>query len=458
MNYRESDLDPRMSSMRPRLVVMTRFPSEGAVKTRLEPALGAAGALEIHSKLARHCVRRMHAVAISGLVGLSVHAAGGSAARVRRWLGRNVMVRSQSGSDLGDRLGHAARMAFREGARPVILVGSDAPDLGGSHVGATLELLAGCDVVLGPATDGGYYLVGINGHAADRAITALFGHHVPWGSDRVLETTLNAAHSAGLHVRLLDPLSDVDRPEDLAVWERIVRAHDRRRRPQLSVVIPTLNEASEIEGAVRSAREAGAFEVIVADARSTDHTARIALQSGARVIEAPRGRARQLNAGAAHASGDVLLFLHADSRLPPDALDHVGRAMSIRGCVLGSFAFRAGDPALLTDRLITAAGRLLQGILKLPFGDQAPFVRRQDFVDLGGFVDVPVMEDYEFARRCSRLGRLSRVNAECSTSARAWHNHGLIRVTLTDALVFTGYRLGVSFKRLARWRAGILDR
>jgi uncharacterized protein len=436
---------------------MTRFPAEGAVKTRLEPVVRAEGALRIHSELARHCVRRMHAVMLSGLVDLNIYSTGESAARVQRWLGRRVKVRAQSGSDLGDRLGHAARMAFKEGTPAVILIGSDAPDLGGSHVRMTLALLVDCDVVLGPATDGGYYLVGMNREAADQAIPALFGHHVPWGSDRVLAITLDAARSAGLQVRLLDTLSDVDRPEDLAIWERV--RHENVRRGQevrLSVVIPTLNEEAEIEGAVRSAREAGAAEVIVADAGSTDHTANLARLSGARVIRALRGRARQLNAGAAPASGDVLLFLHADSRLPADALDHIGAAMSVPGCALGCFAFEAGDPGRRTDRLITTAGRLLQRISRIPFGDQALFIRRQDFVDLGGFLEIPVMEDYEFARRCRRFGRLTIVDADCTTSARAWHNHGLIRVTLIDALVITGYLLGVSIDRLAAWRSRIL--
>jgi hypothetical protein len=363
------------------------------------------------------------------------------------------------GADLGERLAHAARAAFGDGAPAVILVGADAPDLGGEHVRTALECIAGSDVVLGPAPDGGYYLVGIAGRAAGRAIPALFGSHVPWGTAEVLSRTLAAAQGADLGVEQLEPLPDIDRPEDLAVWERIIVEDARiREQPRLSVVIPALNEEAEIAGAIQSARDGGAADVIVADGGSTDRTAEVAELAGALVIDSPRGRARQLNAGSAAATGDILLFLHADSRLPSDALDRVREAMSDREAVLGSFGFRAGDPSRATDRLATFVGRLRHRAFRLPYGDQATFVRRRDFVDLGGFPNMPVMEDYEFALRCRRLGGLRRVDADCATSARAWRDHGLLEVALANAAVIVGYRLGVAPERLAGWRERIANR
>jgi len=445
---------------RPRLVVMTRFPESGVVKTRLAPVLGEAGALELHRELARHCIRRMHAAALSGAVDVEVHVDGASSARTRRWLGRKIEVRAQSLGDLGDRLGHAALSAIADGAPAVVLVGSDAPDLGGSHVRAALEMLKTCDVVLGPATDGGYYLVGLNRAEAPRAISALFESPIPWGSSDVLTRTLDALRAGGLRVGRLEELSDVDRPADLAIWKRVVDAEKfMRTKPQVSVIIPTFNEESEIRESLLSARRANVAEIIVVDAGSTDRTVYIARECGvATVIDSPRGRGRQLNAGAAQASGDILLFLHADSRLPVDALTHIAAAMSSPGTVLGSFGFRAGDQHNRVDRFISTVGRARQRVFKLPYGDQAPFLRRQDFTDLGGFLDVPVMEDYEFAVRCKRYGRITRVNADCTTSARAWHTHGLIRVTLVNAAVIAGYRLGLSYDVLARLRSRILAR
>jgi hypothetical protein len=132
--------------------------------------------------------------------------------------------------------------------------------------------------------------------------------------------------------------------------------------------------------------------------------------------------------------------------------------MSDREAVLGSFGFRAGDPSRATDRLATFVGRLRHRAFRLPYGDQATFVRRRDFVDLGGFPNMPVMEDYEFALRCRRLGGLRRVDADCATSARAWRDHGLLEVALANAAVIVGYRLGVAPERLAGWRERIANR
>lgn len=443
----------------PRLIVMTRYPEPGASKTRLSPALGPEGAARLHAELASHCIRRMHAVALGGCVRLEVRATGGSARQVRGWLGRRVTVRDQGQGDLGKRLANAAGQAFREGASAVILVGSDAPELGGSHIREALDALQHADVVVGPAADGGYYLLGISAACASRAIPAVLESHVPWSSSAVLEVTLTRAAEAGLSTELLGQLADVDRAEDLVVWEQMRAEEERvRRSPRLSVVIPALNEESRIASAVASARRAGAFEVIVADGSSTDDTAVRAQAAGAIVVTSERGRARQMNSGAAPASGDVLLFLHADTTLPDDALAQATAVMGDPDVALGSFRYAAGEPDTGTDPLITNAGRLRHRVFGIPYGDQALFVRARDFADMGGFPDIPVMEDYELARRFSRLGWLGTASASAISSARAWRDHGLVRATWVNAMVITGYRAGVSPQRLARWRSRVSAR
>jgi uncharacterized protein len=442
----------------PRLVVLTRYPRPGRTKTRLAPVLGDDGAAALHSTLARHCVRRMHAVALSGSAVLEVHVSGAGTQETQRWLGRRVTIRNQAAGDLGDRLAAAATGAITDGAPAVVLVGSDAPGLCGAHVREALEGLAGAGVVLGPALDGGYYLVAFSAGSSARAVPALFGPHIPWGTGAVLQQSLAAARESGLAVRLLEPLADIDRPEDLAVWESVLAGEERTRlNPRVSAVIPALNEESCIVSTIESAWRAGAHEVIVADGGSDDRTTTLASQSGALVIAAERGRSRQLNAGARAASGDVLLFLHADTTVPLDAVEHVGRVMSDPDVVLGSFRFSAGDPSSRVDRLISTAGDWRHRVTRLPYGDQAPFVRASDFADLGGFPDLPVMEDYEFALRCTRLGRLGLSPAAVRTSARAWHEHGLVRTTLTNSAVIAGYRLGVSANTLAGWRRRIAE-
>jgi rSAM/selenodomain-associated transferase 2 len=295
--------------------------------------------------------------------------------------------------------------------------------------------------------------------SAARAIPALLGADIPWGTSTVLVMTLEAARDAELSVHLLEPVSDIDRPEDLAIWTDLLAEEERARRdPRLSVIIPALNEAADIAAAVANAWAAGAHEVIVADGGSTDETERLALAAGARIVRSARGRAAQMNAGAAEATGDILLFLHADTSLPTDSLGSIVSAMAHGSTALGCFRFAAGDADSIVDRIITAGGVARHAVFRLPYGDQALFVRARDFADLGGFPALPVMEDHEFAQRCRRLGDLETVPLTARSSARAWHRHGLLRTTLTNAAVIAGYRLGVPPQRLAAWRSRIAER
>ena len=161
----------------------------------------------------------------------------------------------------------------------------------------------------------------------------------------------------------------------------------------------------------------------------------------------------QMNAGAALASGDTLLFLHADTVLPSDACAQVSRVLDDPRAVGGAFDYSAGSETDRLDRFISAMGRLRYAIFGLPYGDQAIFARRSVFEDLGGFPELPVMEDYEFALRLKRLGGLARAPVAIRTSARAWRERGMIRATARDMATIAGYRLGIDPSRLARWRS-----
>ena len=198
---------------------------------------------------------------------------------------------------------------------------------------------------------------------------------------------------------------------------------------RLSVVIPALNEAAQIDAAVASARGPQVREVIVVDGGSGDATAARARAAGATVIAADRGRARQMNAGAAVAGGDVLLFLHADTRLPPAFDAVVDAALADPAVVGGRFDLRLdpGSPFLdLTAALINLRSRLT-GIAT---GDQALFVRRAVFEAMGGFEDIPLMEDVAFTRALRRRGRVARLRQRVTTSSRRWQQNGPLRTVL----------------------------
>lgn len=432
--------------MRPRLIVLTRYPVLGRVKSRIAAELGVEAALALHRELAEHVVKRARAVELAGDVDLEIRLADGFAADGRRWLGHRLRVRPQSAGTLGDRLAEALRTAISEGAPAAIAIGSDCPDVGGPIIREAIAHLSRGPVVLGPAEDGGYYLVGVREDVAAAVMAALF-EQIPWGTSEVLAVTRARLSALGITPALLPTLVDIDRPVDARRWE------EHTTGSRVSVVVPALDEEANVAKAVLSARAAGAHEVVVADGGSTDATVARAEEAGATVVHAPRGRAVQMNAGAAHASGDALLFLHADTVLPTDACAQAARVLEDPRVVGGAFGYSAGSETDRLDRSISAMGRLRYAIFRLPYGDQAIFVRRNVFEDLGGFPELPVMEDYEFALRLKRLGGLGRAPGAIRTSARAWHVRGLIGATAREMATIAGYRLGVDPARLSRWRS-----
>lgn len=219
----------------------------------------------------------------------------------------------------------------------------------------------------------------------------------------------------------------------------------------LSVIIPTLNESATIGDAVRHVREAGVKEVIVVDGGSSDGGAEIARAAGAMVVEAPRGRGPQQNVGARRATGEALLFLHADTRLPRDFPRRAMETLNLPGVSAGAFRFKVDDPSpalRLVERGVALRCRLLQ----MPFGDQAIFVGAETFRRAGGFPDAPILEDYELIRRLQKLGRIAIADGDAVTSARRWKRLGVFRATFTNQLCLLAYRLHVAPERIARWR------
>lgn len=430
------------------VAVVTRFPEPGAAKTRLEPLLGSQGAAELHRELAAHCVARMRPLQATGEAQVQVHWDGGSAAAVREWLGDWPHFIRQADGDLGERLRAVLGAAIGTRARSAVVLGSDCPCARATHVRSALEKLDTHDIVIGPADDGGYWLLGVSARAASRALAVLFDG-VAWGSATVLRETLARAEAASLQVAMVDELSDVDRPEDLRRWHD-ERARERQKPGSVSVVVPALNEVAHIGGAVHNAFDGGADEVIVVDGGSTDATSRAAAGAGARVIAAPTGRALQMNAGAAAALGDALVFLHADTRLPVGFASRVRDALAVGGTSGGAFTFAADGDSLAG--LLSWIGRARNAIFKVPYGDQALFLRRRTFEDLGGYPVQPVMEDWELARRLARLGEV-RLLPECAvSSSRRWTEAGLLVPTIAYLAIIAGYRLGVDPVVLDGWR------
>jgi rSAM/selenodomain-associated transferase 1 len=209
----------RISAMPPadRLIIFTRFPAPGRSKTRLIPALGEAGAADLHRQMTEHLMgKAVHLSAVRS-VALEVRFDGGTSDTVARWLGGRCTCRPQGGGDIGQRMRRALQCAHRQGAKRAVLVGCDIPGIGIELLSEAFDRLILHDVVLGPAADGGYYLLGTRRDSFDALAPALF-QGIPWGTESVYADTLSAIGSAA-SVFSLATLRDVDRPEDLSVWE-----------------------------------------------------------------------------------------------------------------------------------------------------------------------------------------------------------------------------------------------
>jgi rSAM/selenodomain-associated transferase 2 len=220
----------------------------------------------------------------------------------------------------------------------------------------------------------------------------------------------------------------------------------------LSVVIPGLDEADNL---ARLLPELGAHcaeaELIVVDGGSADATREIVGRCpGARYLCSGRGRARQMNAGARAARGDTLLFLHADTRLPPAAAAAIARALSDPGVIGGRFDVRFSNDRW-PFRVIAAFMNWRSRLTRIATGDQAIFVRRAAFDALGGYPDLPLMEDVELCRRLKRLGRIVCLRQRVTTSARKWEQEGIVRTILLMWTLRFLYFCGVEPDRLHAW-------
>ncbi len=224
---------------------------------------------------------------------------------------------------------------------------------------------------------------------------------------------------------------------------------------RLSIVVPAFDEAPNLRRLLPDlARVCPGAEVIVVDGGSRDGTGDVVTgRPGVRLLVAPRGRARQMNAGARQAGGDVLLFLHADTWLPDGAPVAIAAALADPGAVGGRFdvRFDTGRRVLgLVARLMNARSRAT-GICT---GDQAIFVRRADFEAVGGYPDIPLMEDIELCRRLKRRGRLAALRARVTTSARKWEREGPLRTIGLMWVLRLLHFCGVAPARLHRWYYG----
>lgn len=219
---------------------------------------------------------------------------------------------------------------------------------------------------------------------------------------------------------------------------------------KISIIVPALNEAANIQKTLAAAKASANTEVIVVDGGSQDGTAELARAMGVQTIVEKTGRASQMNAGALAATGEILMFLHADTQVPKGFDAMVRQALSEEGAIAGAFELKI-DSEGRGLRLIETGANWRSRVLRLPYGDQAIFLWASVFKSLGGFAQMPIMEDFHLMRQLRRLGKINIVPYSVLTSARRWQKLGVLKTTLVNQLVIIAYFLRVPPDRLADW-------
>ena len=443
------------------ICVFAKAPRAGIVKTRLVPVLGSDGAAALATAFLQDTLESVGSLSWAKAVMATTEHLDSSIVSTpcEIWL--------QGEGDLGARLERILHRALK-GSPIAMAIGADSPGLPQTFLEQARSALQKADAVIGPCEDGGFYLLGLR-----RCPAGLFDG-ISWSGSGTFAETLANLRRGGLTVRVLEPWFDVDRPEDLArlqasissgrilaprtreVLEKLLTDSGRTSPLKVSVIIPVLNELECLPETMSALRHQDwIHEVIAVDGGSTDGTLeRLRQQEGVRIIGAPAGKGIQLNAGAKAASGDTLLFLHADSRLPPDAGVFLKRSLDspqvAGGCFCVQFASRS--PRLLG---IVAAGINLRTVLThTATGDQAIFIRRSVFHEIGGSREWPLFEDVDIVSRMKRVGKFALIRPRATVSARRYLRNGVIRTVLRVYLLRLGFWAGISPFTLARWYQG----
>jgi len=447
------------------ICIFFKSPIPGSVKTRLIPAVGAEGAARLAEAFLLDTWAAVHQLPWAK----AIVATTGSMANSMKFPA-DAQLWSQGEGDLGERLERVLGRALL-GSHFAIALGADSPGLPARLLEQARAALDSSDAVLGPCEDGGFYLIGLR-----RCPPGLLVG-IPWSQPETHVRTLSRLRQAGFKVHILEPWFDVDRPEDLATLRRMIVDGDvaapetarrlqelsqsepddhgstRPHRLKLSVIIPALNELEQLPRTLARVEELQlADEIIIVDGGSTDGTREwLEHRAGIHVVDSVRGKGAQLSAGARTATGDALLFLHADCWLPSDAAGKLESALSPPQVVGGAFHVRFAEQHPWLLRLVAAGINLRSSLRRSATGDQAIFVRRSAYEALGGFSPWPLFEDIDLVNRLKNLGRFVVLGSEVTISARRYLDHGILRTVLVIYVLRAGYWAGVSPMTLKKW-------
>lgn len=381
--------------MKKAVIIFTRVPVPGQTKTRMMPHLSPEQCARLHTCFLKDIAGQCRGCGADIFVCYTPEAGKG---KLEKIIGKAAGWFLQTDGGLGERMYTALADVLGRGYGSCLLVGTDVPELRRESLEKAFEVLEKNDVVFGRTEDGGYYLVGMKHPLKEAFSLDAYGH------GKVLEETLAELEEKGFTVGFTDTLSDMDTPEDLRGYRRRMTL-DRRmkesftgrylaRISRISVIIPIYNESRTIEKMQRQLLPLkDRCEILFVDGGSTDDTL-AKISPAFRVIRSRKGRAWQMNEGAARSSGDILFFLHCDSELPAHPLERIRRVMRDHRAGCFGIAFHSKNFFMFTCRVISNH-RIRDR--KVMFGDQGIFLDRELFFEAGMFPEIPLMEDYQLS-------------------------------------------------------------
>ena len=415
------------------LILFAKTPVAGQVKTRIGAEVGLEQAAKIYETMLETIL-----AASSGdsrwqrLVALTPES------DAAWFAGRNLPFIRQQGQTIGERMGNALNEGFRQGAAQVVVIGSDIPELGSAEIAAAFSRLDTEPAVVGPSIDGGFYLFGATRQVGQQAVRVLLAE-IPWSTPQVLTSVHSLCRQQSLPLFQLPPKRDIDTYDDWLDYQAASAATDIA----VSIIVPTLNEELYLADCLRSL-EHPCCERIVVDGGSSDNTLQIARQAGVRTLRCPvANRGRQLNAGAAVARGKILLFFHADSRMPTGGIASMLSAMQDPRLIGGGFDLGFFPPEPFY-RFLAFGANLFCRMTRMIFGDRGMFLRTDRFCQLGGFPETAIMEDAALSTSMRRAGKIAILPEVVETSARKYANETKLQAMYRTMWAYAAYRLGVS--------------
>lgn len=483
-----------------RIIVLSKPPHRGRAKSRLAADIGEGAAarvaramlIDVWSATASFAAspggersiedQAAHCCDDHELSAIDVRLATTAEAHAYPMLCPEPTMIPQGEGDLGARMARLLGDGLND-VDGVLLLGTDSPGLPGEHLAEALAALDSADVVLGPCENGGFWCLGLSADARQRCPNLADNSwldDIDWSAQDTRPAVEARARELGLTVAHAPSWFDVDHGSDLPrlkdalnqlpgsgprlaprVRAELARSAPTAERPLVSLIVSTLNEGLRLDACCAALiAQPGPIEIIVADGQSSDGSSeRVAELAQVTVVRTTPGRGRQLAAGAALATGEILAFVHADTELPSDATALMRAALKDGGpqhkTEAGAFVTRTVPDPDMPDR----AGPLLHFAdmrsrwTRHPYGDQVMFMTAAAYTATGGFRPLPIMEDYDLSVRLARRAPLARIATPVRVNGRRMQLRPL-RTALMMKVIPPLYRLGVSADWLARWYRG----